>query len=121
MTFRVQINGVVAWQRDVGQGAWQAGSADLSAFLNQTVAVRFVTNVGPANDVPFSWGEWSALSLAVSAKSVTADVTLAVPASVGASSIAVGGGDVNISGGTASISGLPLNSTAVVFVTPVES
>ncbi len=47
-----------------------------------------------------------------------ADVTLSVPATVTASSIALQGGIVSIAGGSALIQGLPLNSTAVIFVTP---
>jgi Putative binding domain, N-terminal/Viral BACON domain len=116
MTFRVKINGNVAWQQDISTGAWQAGNVDLTQYLNQTVTIRFVTNPGPANNSSYAWGGWSALQLSVTAKPALADAILAVPQSVTSSSISSPGGAVNVSNGTVSIANFPLGGTAVAFV-----
>lgn len=124
MTFLVLVNGAVAWQNDISAGAWQAGSLDLSAFLNQTVRIRFVTTPGPSGNTAFAWGGWSALQLAVTPKPSTVDFTLAVPPSVTSASLGFspgnipGGGQVQLQNGVASVTGLSIDATALVFVNP---
>ena len=104
MTFRVEVNGVVAWKQDVSTGAWQAGSADLSSFAGKTLRVRFVTNPGPANDSTFGWAGWSGLGLTVVGKAAPIEFSLTLR------------GDGEIA--TQNISGFPLGDTHVVFLTP---
>jgi uncharacterized protein (TIGR03437 family) len=118
MTFMVLVNGVVAWQNDVSAGAWLAGSVDLSAFLKQSVRVRFVSTPGPSGNTAYAWGGWSALQLSVTAKPSTAAFTMAVPPSLTASSLATGGANVQIQNGVASVTGFSTDSTALVFVNP---
>ncbi len=119
MTFRVVVNGTVAWQKDVGPGRWEAGSVDLTSFLGQTVRVRFVTGPGPSQDPAYAWGGWSALGLAIVEKPATADVALAVPS--GTAVVAPSGASVAVNGGAAAIGDLPLGETALVFARAPQS
>ncbi len=115
MTFKVEVNGAILWQQDVSTGAWQAGSVDMSPFMGQTVAVRFVTNPGPTGNPDVGWGGWSALQLSVAADDRLSRITLALSPAITAAQVSATGGSISVDSGTATVDGLPKGGTILIL------
>jgi uncharacterized protein (TIGR03437 family) len=122
LTFKVEINGTIAWEQDISTGGWQTGAVDLSPWLGLTVKIRFVTNPGPSGSPAFANGAWSALQMASTSGNTLSGITINAPQ--GVPNVAVTGGSVSVNGSNVTVNGLPPSGTVLLFTgqaSPVAS
>lgn len=58
VTFRVRINGQVAWSEHRRGSAWQPFAVALARWTGQTARIRFEVSPGPAGNSSFDWALW---------------------------------------------------------------
>ncbi len=56
--FRIAIDGIEVWQKLTDSAIWQPYRVDLTPWRGRTVAIRFVTDPGPAGDASFDFSLW---------------------------------------------------------------
>lgn len=59
VTFRVRADDQLLWEQHHANVAWQEFEVDLSPWAGKTVALRFETDCGPADDTSFDWAFWT--------------------------------------------------------------
>ena len=58
VTFRVRVDGAVAWSEHRNGRDWQPFAVDLAAWTGREVRVRFEVSPGPAQNTAFDWALW---------------------------------------------------------------
>jgi hypothetical protein len=64
VTFRVTVNGSELWNNHLTRTGFRDGAVRLDAYGGTTVALRIISNPGPANNPNCDWALWSRLALA---------------------------------------------------------
>lgn len=79
VTFRVTVNGTTLYAQHYGRGAWHDEVVSLSAYGGTTVALRIVSNAGPANVSNCDWSLWNNVRVETFSGSdaITVPITLA--------------------------------------------
>ena len=116
VTFRVTVNDLELYSQNYHPGAWHDGAVDLSAYANQTVRLRIISNPGPQGSANCDWSAWSQLGIVYPP---AATPTISVPVSLdssGSFSGFAGDGSSSFSAGT--VANLPTPGRFVVFTQP---
>ena len=101
VTFRITANGSELWHQHVNRGGWQDILLNVAAWSGTTVALRLISNPGPAGNPHCDRSLWSQLTLAVPPTE-----SIAVPLALATGSVIAGfDGDGTLS------SAVPLSAT----------
>lgn len=114
VTFRVTANGFELWSEHVMPGTWHDVVLNLAAFAGKTIALRLISDPGPAGLPWCDWARWANASIATPVSGATASIPLALAAG----SVVNGfdaDGTLSSSGLTATVAGVPMPGAFTVF------
>jgi hypothetical protein len=114
VTFRVTANGFELWSEHVSPGAWHDVVLSLAAFSGKTIALRLISDPGPAGLPWCDWARWASASIAPPASGATASIPLALAVGSVVSGFD-GEGTLSSSGLSATVANVPLPGAFTIF------
>jgi hypothetical protein len=115
VTFGVTVNGTEIWSRNFSRGAWHDAAVNLAAYAETTVALRLISNPGPAGNPGCDAASWTNVLIAAPTPAIDVPLTMA-SGSIFSGIDAASWSPASSTSGT--VSGVPVPGGFTIFTRP---